>query len=47
LGVEVGPSLEALHEFLVTRGWSATPEMLAALARRNTWIGVHFGDQIE
>jgi hypothetical protein len=38
LGLDVGLSLEALEEYLVSQGWGATPEMLTALTRRNAWI---------
>lgn len=38
LGLDVDLTLEGLHKYLVSEGWGATPEMLAALARRNVWI---------
>ncbi|MFL6736061.1 MAG: hypothetical protein ACJ8F4_03250 [Sphingomonas sp.] len=38
LRLDVDLSLEGLERFLVSNGWGATPEMLAALARRNAWI---------
>lgn len=43
LGVDVDVTLEALHDYLVSRGWGATPEMLTALSRRNAWIPAHLG----
>lgn len=44
LGIEVELTLEGLDDYLMSRGWGATPEMVAALARRNVWIGARTND---
>ncbi len=41
--LEVDLSLEGLDEYLVSNGWGASPEMLAALRRRNAWIDAQAG----
>ena len=44
LRLDVDLSLEGLDEYLVSQGWDATPEMLAALSRRNSWIAAQAGE---
>lgn len=43
LGLDVEITLEGLDKTLARSGWQPTPEMLAALSRRNAWIPARFG----